>query len=160
MTKAELTQLIIIIYACERRADAPSRAVVEAWHPKLAAASFNDACVVVSDHYGTSDRPITLAQLCEGLRKAVAARSRTDEVADRLRVPDADPDNPQAFISAMKGRRFLPDRDPEDFTRPALDVSTLGKGVPEETVVEEKPVRPRRWWMKWGKGQVGVEDGE
>lgn len=159
MTKAELTQLIIIIYASERRADAPSRAVVEAWHPKLADASFQDACTVVSEHYGTSDRPITLAQLCEGVRKAQAARKRTDRVEDRLRVPDADPDDPEAFIQAMKGQRYLPDRDPDDFTRPALDVSMLGQQMPSGDAVQEKPVRPRRWWMRM-LGQEEKKDSE
>lgn len=159
MTKAELTQLIIIIYASERRADAPSRAVVEAWHPKLADALFHEACTVVSEHYGMSDRPITLAQLCEGVRKTQAARKRTDRVEDRLRVPDADPDDPQAFISAMKGQQYLPERNPEDFTRPALDVSTLGQRMPGEEEPQKKPVRPRRWWML-GRGQEEKKEGE
>ena len=159
MTKAELTQLIIIIYASERRADAPSRAVVEAWHPKLAEASFQDACTVVSEHYGTSDRPITLAQLCEGVRKAEAARKRTDSVEDRLRIPDADPDDPQAFISAMKGQRYLPDRHPEDFTLPAPDFSTLGRQMPGGEEAAGKPVRPRRWWMRF-LGQEEKKSGE
>jgi hypothetical protein len=153
VTKAELSQLIIVIYASERRADAPSRAVVEAWHPQLAGYPVEDALQVVSQHYADSDRPITLANLCEGLRKAEKARRPTNRVEDSLLIPDADPDDPQAFISAMREQRYFARRDPADFAPRELDLPAMGD-VPEQEV---KPPRPRRWWMLRGKGQDGPE---
>lgn len=155
MTKAELSQLIIIIYASERRADAPSRAVVEAWHPQLVGYSFEDCLQVVSQHYAESDRPITLAQLCTGAKKQLAARKPAERIEDRLRVPEADPDDPGAFIRAMRERRYFAIRNPDDFALRELDLPSMGE-VPEDRKDEDarKP-RPRRWWLLRGKGQEG-----
>lgn len=158
MTKAELSQLMILIYASERRADAPSRAVVEAWHPQLVEFSFEDACQVVSEHYAESDRPITLAQLCGGVRKRQAARCGTDGVEERMRVPDADPDDPKAFIEALRGHRYFARRYLEDFTPRELELPRMGE-VPEGDDHAEE-VKPRRWWLGRGKGQERSDPGK
>lgn len=159
VTKAELSQLIIVIYASERRADAPSKAVVEAWHPQLVGYSFEDCLRVVSQHYAESDRPITLAQLCAGARKQLAARKPPERIEDRLRVPEADPDDPGAFIRAMREQRYFAIRNPEDFVVRELDLPSMGE-VPEDRKEEEtapKP-RPRRWWLLRGKGTDGSDE--
>jgi hypothetical protein len=156
LTKAELSQLIIVIYASERRADAPSRAVVEAWHPQLADFAFEDALAVVSQHYADQDRPITLAQLCGGLRKKRAAAKPVDQVEEKTLVPEADPDDPQAYIAAMRGHRYFARRDPADFAERGLDLPAMGV-VAEEKGTEGQPGRPRRWWLPRGKGQLADE---
>lgn len=150
MTKGELAQLIIVIYASERRADAPSKAVVEAWHPQLERFGFEDALKVVSEHYAGNERPITLAQLCDGLRKR-QPRPTTDQVRERLLVPDADPDNPLAYLEALKQRKFQAERNPEDFAPQALELPKMVRVAGVEVPIEEKP-RPRRWWLPRGKG--------
>lgn len=157
MTKGELAQLMIVIYASERRADAPSRAVVEAWHPQLEQYSPEDALQVISQYYTDNDRPITLAQLCGGLRKLVAARRPTNRVEDNLLVPDADPDDPQAFIRAMREQRYFARRYPEDFEPRVLDLPTMGTVAAEEEPVSKS--RPRRWWLGRGKGQEPAGEG-
>lgn len=157
MTKGELAQLIIVIYASERRADAPSKAVVEAWHPQLETFPLQDALEVVSQYYAEQDRPITLNQLCAGLRKKRAERKPVDQVQEKTLVPDADPDDPLAYLDALKQRRFLPARNPEDFTAQILEFPKMGT-VEDEQPPEDKP-RPRRWWLLRGKSQ-GVDEGE
>lgn len=158
MTKAELSQLMIIIYASERRADAPSRAVVEAWHPQLEGYSAEDALQVISQYYSDNDRPLSLSQLCTGLKKLVAARRPTNRVEDNLLVPEADPDDPQAFIKAMREQRYFARRDPADFAPRELDLPSMGRVAGESEIEEEKP-RPRRWWLLRGKGQGAAEEG-
>lgn len=158
MTKGELAQLMIVIYASERRADAPSKAVVEAWHPQLAEYSPEDALRVITQHYADSDRPITLAQLCGGLKRLSAARHPTGRVEDTLLVPDADPDDPKAFIKAMREQRYFARRYPEDFAPREIDLPSMGR-VAGESETEEKKPRPRRWWLLRGKGQEGIEEG-
>lgn len=157
MTKAELSQLIIVIYASERRADAPSKAVVEAWHPQLERYDLQDALQVVSQYYAEQDRPITLNQLCAGLRKKRAERQPVDRVGEKTLVPDADPDDPLAYLDALKKRRFLPARDPEDFTAKILDFPKMG--TVESVDPPEPKSRPRRWWLLRGKSQ-GVDEAE
>lgn len=156
MTKSELSQLIIVIYASERRADAPSKAVVEAWHPQLEHYPFQDALQVVSQYYAEQDRPITLNQLCAGLRKKQALRQPVDQVREKTLVPDADPDDPLAYLDALKERRFLPPRNPDDFTARILEFPKMGST--EEEPPQVKP-RPRRWWLLRSKSQ-GVEVGD
>jgi hypothetical protein len=157
VTKSELSQLIIIIYASERRADAPSRSVVEAWHPQLEHFDFQDALQVVSQYYAAQDRPITLNQLCTGLRKKRAERQPVDLVREKTLVPDADPDDPLAYLDALKQRRYLPARDPEDYTAKVLEFPKLRSVESEEP--SQPKTRPRRWWLLRGKSQ-GVDEGE
>lgn len=150
MTKSEVSFLLSAIYVYERRQDAVSTVQVEAWHQLLGDIDFETAKKVIASHYMESDRTLTVA----GLRAAARSlQPRRDTVDEKTRVPDADPDDTRAFIGALKSGHWQPPRDPEDYETKALDVSSVGRRVPQvsdKEVGDDEP-RPRRWWMsRWG----------
>ena len=155
MTKTQLSFLLTAIYVYERRRDAVSQVEVEAWHQLLADVDFDDAKTVVTEYFADSDRPLSPAKLRAGARALQAQRRPPERAADRLLVPDADPDDPEAFIEAVRGRRYLPARDPQDFEPRVLELPAV-RGVEAEPEITPKS-RPRRWWLLRGRGQEVAE---
>lgn len=146
MNKSDVSKLLMMIHAAERRADAPSTAVVEMWFPHLAPYSGADAAAVISEHYGESAWPITLAALKEALAAKSAASRPAMEV---LEVPDADPDDTSGFIAALRAKRWKPQQEPGEPPEGGLDLTGVFKKVPELSLkeVEESEPLPRRRWV-------------
>lgn len=134
MNRAEVQFLLSAIYVYERRADAVGQAQVEAWYQLLGDFDVEDGKQAVLKHFASSDRPLTVNKLRADIL-SLRARARGDG-AGRLRLPDASPDDPQAFLEALRGREWQAEREPEPAREP----------------------RERRWWMKlWGDKE---ENGE
>jgi hypothetical protein len=155
MTKSEVSFLLTAIFVYERRPDGVSQMEVEAWYQLLADVDFQDAKAVVTTHFAESDRQLSPAKIRAGVRTLATARRPPETAADRLRVPDANPDDPKAFIEALKAHRWQPERDAADYPLRQLDVSSLG-AMPDLPDGEARgvPIRARRWWLPWGKDQV------
>lgn len=149
MTKTQVAFLLSAIYVYERRPEGVSQAEVEAWYQLLQGVDFEDAKTVVTEHFSESDRPLSPAKIRAGVRAVAAARKPTERAAERVRVPDADPDDPRAFIQALRNRRWEADPIPGKPPPEGIPLAGVGRKVPavtSEEVNDDTP-RPRRWWL-------------
>ena len=110
MNRADTARLLTMIAACDRRTIGD--ADVAAWHAILGDVSFDDASIVVREHYGSETAWMMPAHIVDGVR-----RIRSDRLAglDAL-LPDADPDDVAGWLAAYRqqiadvasGRREVP----------------------------------------------------
>lgn len=154
MTKTEVGKLLTYIFLCERRTSPPGRADVEAWHTLVEGIGYGEAFAAARAHFmGDSDEFLSIPRLRALVRVERLRQAPPETPTERTLVPDADPDDPAAFIQAVRDRRYLPPRDPADFGDRPLDVEGLGRAVPDEAPeTPVKPSRPKRWWLPRGKG--------
>jgi hypothetical protein len=160
MTKTEVSFLLTAIYVYERREQAVSKVEVEAWHQLLASADFDDAKAVVTAHFAESDRRLSPAQILKGSRELAAARKPKEDTAQRLRVPNADPDDPTAFIRALRAGDYQPEPTPGTPPQGGLPLAAIGRRVPpvtSEEVADDTP-RPRRWWLSRKQKSMSEDD--
>ncbi len=117
---------------------------------------------MVTDYFADSDRPLSPARIRAGVRLLADRRNPPGTVAEKTLLPDADPDEPAAYIQAMREHRWVPVRDSEDFPRKALDTSGVGREVPPVSAgeIQDEAPRPRRWWLFRGKDQKPEEQRE
>lgn len=156
MTKSEVGKLLLVIYGLERRADAPSAAVVESWHPLLWDVSLEEAVNAVHRFYGDGGNLIGVSALRSEVRKIRVEQAVPESIEDRYREPDADPDDTGAWVRALREKRFKPPGVPAVPPVGGLPLEGVGRVVPEvsrEEVEDEAP-RPRRWWLRLAKREV------
>lgn len=149
MEKSELSFLLTAIYVYERRETAVSQIEVEAWYQILEDVDFEDAKKVVTEHFSESDRRLSPAAIRTGARAIAATRKPPESPAERMKVPNADPDDPKAFIKALKAKDWQPDPIPGEPPQGGLELGSVGRKVPEVTAEEvaDNGPRPRRWWV-------------
>lgn len=161
MTKTQVAFLLSAIYVYERRPDAVSQTEIEAWYQLLHEVDFDDAKTVVTAHFSESDRPLSPAKIRTGVRTIAAARKPVEAPADRVRVPDADPDDPRAFIQALRNRHWEADPVPGKPPPEGIPLAAFGRKVPavtSEEIADDTP-RPRRWWLSRRQRNSSDTDG-
>jgi hypothetical protein len=149
VTKTQVAFLLSAIYVYERRPDGVSQAEVEAWYQLLHEVDFDDAKAVVTAHFSESDRPLSPSKIRAGVRVLSAARKPKEDTATRTRVPDADPDDPRAFIKALRNGHWEADPVPGKPPPEGIPLAAVGRNVPAVTAkeVNDDVPRPRRWWL-------------
>lgn len=161
MTKTQVAFLLSAIYVYERRREGVSEAEVEAWYQLLAGLDFEDAKAVVTEHFSESDKPLSPAKIRTGVRTVAAARKPPEAAADRVRVPDADPDDPKAFIKALRTGQWEADPVPGKPPPEGIPLAVVGRKVPAVTAEEisDDAPRPRRWWLSRRQRNSSDNDG-
>lgn len=80
--------------------------MVDAWHDILRPLHADQAMQAVQNHFSSSDRKLMPSHVMEGVKKI-----REDAMVDfqaagqSLEIPDADPDDPRAYILAIREQR-------------------------------------------------------
>ena len=150
MNKPDVAKILTAIYTYERRLESVGISEVETWFPLLEDLEYEQVRRAVTAHFLASDRYLTVARLRELVtqeQRKNAPVQPSEDVDLRTRVPDADPDDPVAYMEAIRDGRWQPTR--ERTEKRALDTSALGRRVPRvsaEEAADDAP-RPRRWWM-------------
>jgi hypothetical protein len=99
MRLSETAQLLTLCAAFDRRTIGESD--VAAWTDVLGTAAYDDASDVVKLHYATSREWLMPCDVLSGVKRLRAARIS----AAIEEVPDADPDDPPAYVSALREGR-------------------------------------------------------
>lgn len=102
MNRAETARLLTMCAAYDNRT--PSEAAVIAWHEALADLAFEDAKTAVVDHYRASREWIMPADVRQ--RIVEIRRHRLAALGDDAAVPDADPDDVEAYLKALREGRM------------------------------------------------------
>jgi hypothetical protein len=102
MTPAETAEALTVAAAFDRRTI--GEADVLAWHAALGDLDLDDVKDAIVGHYRDSRDWLMPADI--RTRVKAVARVRADQHA--ALIPDADPDNPVAYIEAMRAKRFKP----------------------------------------------------
>ena len=149
MTKSEISKLLTIIYVYEKRGNAPSAVEVEAWFPLLADVGLQEAINAAGQHFAESDLPMTINRLRTAVKKNRAAQKPPESAKEKMRVPDADPDDPKAFIKALRAGQWESDPVPGKPPPEGIPLAAVGRKVPAVTAeeVNDESPRPRRWWL-------------
>lgn len=102
MNRDETRALLFLAAAMESRGWAPTHIDVDAWTLVLAdLRHFDDARDAIVQHYRQSPHRVTPAEVLAGVK-----RIRTDRLARTPdAVPDADPDQPAAYVQALRDGR-------------------------------------------------------
>lgn len=100
MNASEAAQLLTVAAAFDQRTISREDAI--AWADVLRSVDLEDAVAAVKQHYTNSTTRVMPADIFRGVRAL-----RGDRVARVVEsVPDADPDDPAAYITALRaGRR-------------------------------------------------------
>jgi hypothetical protein len=126
MTPAETAEVLAMAAAFDRRT--VGRSDVAAWHAVLGDLDAADVRAAVTEHYRDSRdwlMPADVRTRVKAIRKA-----RLSAVPEG--VPDADPDNPVAYIEALRQQRYRA-ASPDERPRP---IAALLARVERSTVVE------------------------
>lgn len=160
MIRSEVSELLSLIYGAERRTDAPSAVVVEAWAPLLKDVSLTEALEAAGRHYAEGAGPISISILRAGVRTLRAERLVPETIEDKYREPDADPDDTGAWVKALREKRWKPPGVPAVPPSEGLALEQVGRRVPEVSrqEVEDDAPRARRWWMKFRKDDIPPEE--
>lgn len=80
--------------------------MVEAWHGILRPLHADQAMQAVQNHFSSSDRKLMPSHVVEGVKKVREEMMVDFQAAGQpLEIPDADPDDPQAYILAIREQR-------------------------------------------------------
>src|SRR5690554_3917945 len=80
--------------------------MVEAWYGILRPLHADQAMQAVQNHFSTSDRRLMPSHVAEGVKKIREEAMVDFQAAGQpLEVPDADPDDPKAYILAIREQR-------------------------------------------------------
>ena len=104
MNRTEASMLLTFIARVDNRNI--DRDVVEVWADMLDDIRLEDALPAAREHLRTDTRWLTPAILRQHVEDADGAGPQRQSVAEALRVPDADPDDPAAYREALRGQRY------------------------------------------------------
>jgi hypothetical protein len=104
MNRTEASMLLMFIARVDNRN--VDREVVEVWADMLDDIAVEDALPAAREHLRGDTRWLTPAILRQRVEDAEGAGPQRQSVAEAQRVPDADPDDPDAYREALRGRRY------------------------------------------------------
>lgn len=99
MTKAETAELLALITAFDRRTT--GQADIEAWHLVIGDLEPADCAEAVRQHFARSREWLMPVDVRQGVARIY--RDRLTALGDV--APDADPDDPQAYLAALRAQR-------------------------------------------------------
>jgi hypothetical protein len=121
MKHSEISLLFGVMAAYDRRTT--GEADVRAWHDVIGDLDFTDAVQAVKAHYRESSAWVMPADVRARVKKI--REERLAAVGDDALVPDADPDDVDAWLEALRAGRMRRASPPQHATAQRRDVPAL-----------------------------------